>query len=91
MVSCRLSATGICFLGILFPPKGVGPSLRSAYPTKRGGDPAGFPRSTRTRIDRGGCPLYPGTVVLSRLDALHQPAPAAFSSGQSCTPLNHPI
>jgi hypothetical protein len=50
----------------------------------------GFPRSTRTRIDRGGCPLYPGTVVLSRLDALPQPAPAAFSDGQSCTPLEHP-
>ena len=50
----------------------------------------GFPRSARTRFGRGGCPLYPGTVVLSRLDALHQPAPAAFSSGQSCTPLNHP-
>ena len=87
VVSCRLSATGICFLGILFPPKGVGLPYGRLTPPNSGGDPAGFPRSTRTRIDRGGCPLYPGTVVLSRLDALHQPAPAAFSSGQSCTPL----
>ena len=59
-------------------------------PPNSGGDPAGFPRSARTRISRGGCPLYPGTVVLSRLDALHQPAPAAFSGSQSCTPLKHP-
>src|SRR4249919_3337588 len=51
----------------------------------------GFPRSARTRFDRGGCPLYPGTVVLSRPVDILQPAPAAFSSGQSYTPLNHPI
>jgi hypothetical protein len=51
----------------------------------------GFPRSARTRFGRGGCPLYPGTVVLSRPVDILQPAPAAFSSGQSYTPLNHPI
>jgi hypothetical protein len=51
----------------------------------------GFPRSARARFGRGGCPLYPGTVVLSRLVDALQPAPAAFSSGQSCTPQNHPI
>jgi hypothetical protein len=46
----------------------------------------GFPRSARTRFDRGGCPLYPGTVVLSRLVDVLQPAPATFSSGQPYTP-----
>ena len=51
----------------------------------------GFPRFARTRFDRGGRPLYPGTVVLSRLVDVLQPAPATFSSGQPYTPLNHPI
>jgi len=51
----------------------------------------GFPRSARTRFGRGGCPLYPGTVVLSRPVDILQPAPAAFSSGQSSTPRTRPI
>lgn len=92
MVSCCLSATGICFLGILFP-LGIQLSSRSAYQAaiKSTWTLTGFPRSTRTRFDRGGCPLYPGTVVLSRLADVLQPAPAAFSSGQSYTPQTDPI
>ncbi|MFI6063583.1 hypothetical protein ACIBB8_37675, partial [Streptomyces sp. NPDC051286] len=31
------------------------------------GNPSGLPRSTRARYDRGGCPLYSGTAMLSRL------------------------
>ena len=89
LVSCQLSPAGIRFLDILFPPEnsalltvGLPGSTRTL---------TGFPRSARTRFARGGCPLYPGTVVLSRPVDILQPAPAAFSSGQSYTPLNHPI
>ena len=60
-VSCRLSATGIRFLGILFPPRNsalltVGlPARQLACRTR-----TGFPCSARVRHDWGGCPLYPG-------------------------------
>ena len=39
--------------------RGVPPSSRLAYQPK-GWTPTGFPRSARSRCDRGGCPLYPG-------------------------------
>ncbi len=64
---------------------GVGPSLRSADRTYRVRTPTGFPRSTRVRYDRGGCPLNSGTAVLSRLTMGVQPAPAA-----SQRPVLHP-
>jgi len=41
-VSCCLSATSICFLGILFPPDGIGPSSRSAYPLTAVGTRRGY-------------------------------------------------
>ena len=43
LVSCRLSATGICFLGILSRP-GIPPLSRSAYRTasRRRGPERGF-------------------------------------------------
>src|SRR6266498_1241547 len=63
---------------------GVGPSSRSAYRTPSASGPQpGLPRSTRVRHDRGGRPLYPETVVLSRLgpDPLrHLPLPSSQSS-----------
>jgi hypothetical protein len=57
-----LSAAGVRFLGARFPPKGVRLSSRSAYhPTQRvRWTLTGFPRSTRVRHGRVGCPLYPG-------------------------------
>ena len=45
----------------------------------------GLPRSTRSRRDRGGCPLYPGTAVFTRPVGLLWPAPAA-----SQRPVLHP-
>jgi hypothetical protein len=57
--SRRLSAIGIRFLSILFPPRDSAP-LTIGLPARRP-DPTGFPRSTHTRYDRGGRPLYPET------------------------------
>jgi hypothetical protein len=37
----------------------------------------GFPRFTRARYGRGGCPLYSGTVVSRRLTRALQPPPTA--------------
>jgi len=89
--SCCLTAYRRSLLGPSCSRWGAGPSSRSAYPTPTAPGPQpGLPRSTRVRHDRGGRPLYPETVVLSRLgpDPLrHLPLP----SGQSCTPLLHPI
>jgi hypothetical protein len=45
--------------------------------TCRAGTSTGLPRSTRTRCDRVGCCLYPGTAVSSRLTTGLQSAPAA--------------
>jgi hypothetical protein len=56
-VSCRLSATGIRFLGILFPP-GASALLTVGLPGCAW-TPAGFPRSAHPSHDRIGCPLYP--------------------------------
>ena len=39
--------------------------------------PSGLPRCARTRRDRGGCLLYPETVVSTRLIGGLQPPPAA--------------
>jgi len=62
VVSCRLSATGIRFSGHPVPAGELGlPHGRlTALPTSSGRTPSGFPRSTLTRFDRVGCPLYPG-------------------------------
>ena len=67
LVSCRLSPTGIRFLGILFPPGGFRHSLRLAYRSAEAARTlSGFPRSARVRNDRGGCLLYSGAAVSSR-------------------------
>jgi hypothetical protein len=59
--SCRLSAAGICFLGVLFPPRNSA-LLTVGLPQhpKMSWTLTGFPRSTRVRYGRVGCPLYPG-------------------------------
>ncbi|ASL07636.1 hypothetical protein MYCOZU1_00967 [Mycobacterium intracellulare subsp. chimaera] len=54
-----LSAIGIRFLSILFPPRDSAP-LTIGLPARRP-DPTGFPRSAHTRYGRGGRPLYPET------------------------------
>ena len=57
-----LSATGIRFLGVLFPPGN--PAFLTvglpAAPRRRYQTLTGFPRSARMRCGRAGCPLYPG-------------------------------
>ena len=60
-LSCYLSATGIRFLGVLFPPRNSA-SLTVGLPSQpRVMDLTGLPRSTRMRYDRVGCHLYPGS------------------------------
>ena len=58
-VSRCLSAAGIRFLAILFPP-GDRPSSRSAYRPCRAGPRRGFHVPHARDSDRGGRPLYPG-------------------------------
>jgi hypothetical protein len=58
-----LSAAGIGFLGVLFPPGN--PAILTvglpAAPRRRRRTLTGFPRSARMRCGRAGCPLYPGS------------------------------
>ena len=59
--SCCLSATGIRFLGVLFPPRDSASLTVGLPPQKTVMDLTGLPRSTRMRYDRVGCQLYPGS------------------------------
>ena len=72
---------------ILFPP-GIWAFLTVGLPAtiSSGRTPTGLPRSTRTRCDRGGCPLYPGDG--GALPA-GMPCPAGacrFPAASPCTP-----
>jgi hypothetical protein len=65
-VSCCLSATGVRFLGHPVPAGDL--SVPHSQPTGRQKKtptrtPTGFPRFTRVRYDRGGCPLNPEAAV----------------------------
>ena len=57
-VSCCLSATGVRFSVIRFPPRSW--ALLTVGLPANGRTSTGLPRSARTSSDRGGCPLYPG-------------------------------
>src|SRR6266511_4062562 len=59
--SCCLSATGVRFLGVLFPPRNSASLTVGLPPTSNVMDLTGSPRSTRMRHDRVGCQLYPGS------------------------------
>jgi hypothetical protein len=61
------------------PAGGIGPSLRLGYRTEGSlsGPRRWLPRCARSRHDRGGCLLCPGTVVSTRLIGALQPPPAA--------------
>jgi hypothetical protein len=66
-------------LGSSHPRRGFPPSSRSAYRTNHPArTPSGLPRSTRSRYDRGGCPLYPGDG--GALPAKRPPSPAPAAS-----------
>jgi hypothetical protein len=60
-LSCCLSATGIRFLGVLFPPRDSASLTVGLPPQLHVMDLTGLPRSTRMRYDRVGCQLYPGS------------------------------
>jgi hypothetical protein len=84
-VSRCLSATGVGFSGHPAPAGELGLPCGRLTERLRVRTPTGFPRSTRVRHDRGGCPLNSGTAMLSRLMLGPQPAPAA-----SQRPVLHP-
>jgi hypothetical protein len=62
-LSCCLSAAGLRFLGVLFPPGNPAFLTVSlpAVPRRHHRTLTGFPRSARMRCGRAGCPLYPGS------------------------------
>ena len=65
----------------------IGPSLRSAdQPRGRGRIPSGFPRSTRTRCDRGGCLLYLGGGGAHSADKKSPADACRFPAASPCTP-----
>ena len=80
--SCRLSATGIRFSGHPFPAEGLGhPHGRLTGRRAHDRTPTGFPRSTRSRSDREGCPCTPRAAVLTRA-----PAPLGDGPGRQKIP-----
>jgi hypothetical protein len=91
-VSCRLSATGIRFLGHPFPAGELGlPCGRLTGPRHGMPDPIGVPRSTRTRLRPGWVPSLPRG---RRCSHGRQPCPGRrlpLHNGQSLHPGPHPI
>jgi hypothetical protein len=82
-LSCYLSATGIRFLGVLFPPRDSASLTVGLPPQPNVMDLTGLPRSTRMRYDRVGCQLYPGS---GGVHATVDPCPVAayrFSTARS--------
>jgi hypothetical protein len=83
-VSCCLSATGVRFSVIRFPPRSW--ALLMVGLPANGRTSTGLPRSARMSCDRGGCPLYPGD------DGAHPgrgPSPTRIrriSTTSPCTP-----
>ena len=91
--SCRLSATGIRFLGVLFPPRnsasltvGLPPPSRITPATTM--DLTGFPRSTRMSYDRVGRPLYPGGDGVHTARKRPEPPPADLHGQPPVHPSN---
>ncbi len=70
---------GIRLLGHPLPPRSWA-CLAVGLPAAHlgGRTSTGFPRCTRMRCDRGGCPLYPGTAVPKRPVRDPRPPPAAL-------------
>ena len=90
LVSCCLSATGICFLGILSRP-GIPPLLRSAYRAARdGADPSGVSmfRTRETRPGPGALST-PGTAVPIRLRVNPATAACRLATARSLPPRCH--
>ena len=90
MVSRCLSATGIRFSVILFPP-GSWALLTVGLPgtPRRARTSTGFPRSAHTSCDREGALYTPGTTVLTPTEATTGRR-LPLRSGQSLHPAAHP-
>lgn len=71
-----LSAAGIRFLGIRFPPQNSA-SLTVGLPGTNARTTTGLPRSACLRPSRGGCRLCPGAAVFARPAKCLRPPPAA--------------
>jgi len=71
---------------------GIGRPLRSAY-RHEGRTPTGFPRFTRVRYGRGGCPLYPGDCGAHTTGTVSPAAARRISTARSLYPgaaIHHP-
>jgi hypothetical protein len=84
MVSRCLSATGIRFSAILFPP-GSWALLAVGLPANDR-TPTGLPRSARTSCDQGGRPLDPGDNGAHPDRGDYRPGARRFAAASPCTP-----
>ena len=89
-VSCRLSAAGVRFSVIRFPP-GSRPSSRSAYRALPPGPRRGLPRFARTSYERGGCLLCPEDDGAPPDWAGFPAGACRFAAASPCAPLQHRI
>lgn len=89
-VSRRLSATGISFSVILFPP-GSWAFLTVGLPVNETGPRRGY-HVPHARAATGlGALCTPGTAVLIPTDKGSSASACRFSAASPCTPLPHPI
>jgi hypothetical protein len=90
-VSRCVSAAGIRFLVILFPP-GNWAFLTVGLPARpmTSRTQTGFPRFARTSNDRGGCPLYPGDDGAHPAWPRSQARACRISAARPCTPPQPP-
>ena len=89
-VSCCLSAAGIRFSVIRFPP-GSWAFLAVGLPDTIVRTPSGLPRSTRTSYDRGGCLLYPEDGDAHPAGPSSPTGACRFPAASPYTPLQQPI
>jgi len=91
MVSCCLSATGIRFSVIRYPP-GSWALLTVGLPNtpRRARTPTGLPRSAHTSCDREGRPLNPGDNGAHPDRGDFRPGVRRFAAASPCTPPHIP-
>jgi hypothetical protein len=89
VVSCRLSATGIRFSVIRYPPRNQAP-LTVGLPAHIGRTSTGLPRSARISSDRDGCSLNPGDGGAPPGQAMSLTGACRSTAASPCTPLQHP-
>jgi len=91
LVSRCLSAAGVCFSVILFPPRNWA-SLTVGLPDQPAArTQTGLPRSARTKYDRGGCPLYPEDGGAHPSQGASLASACRFTAASPWTPLQHSI